>query len=503
MMFNQILKNKAEKNYEGGESYRLTPELELYTAVVTASLSDKYYEGSDKQMQRISKLVNQVSPEFVAKLAIYTRTQMNLRSVPLLLIVLLSKIHNGDDLVARTIEKTVLRADEITELLMCYQLLNPSEGKKKLAKLSRQIQNGLKLAFNRFDEYQFAKYDRNNAEVTLRDALFLVHPKAKDAKQQTLFDKIVKKELEVPYTWETELSALGQVISKEEKTEAFRAKWEELIFSGRVGYMALLRNLRNMLNAQASGKAMHQVADLLADPDQVRNSKQLPFRFLSAFREIKGVENPHTQYLMSALEKAIKHSTTNIEGFDEQTSVLLACDVSGSMMTLLNPRSSLQYYDIGLLLAMLFKTRCKSVQSGIFGDKWKVINMPSDNILMSTDQLKNLSNKVGYSTNGYKVIDYLIEKNREIDKVLFFTDMQMWNSDKRCSSLSKSWKRYKQQFPTSKLYLFDLCGYEQAPLKIAQPDVYLISGWSDRVFDVLSAIEKGTDAIDFISQVKI
>ena len=85
-----------------------------------------------------------MSPEFVARLAVYTRTEMHLRSIPLLLLVELAKVHNGDDLVARAVEKTVLRADEIMELLMCYQWRNPSgDARKKLGKLSRQIQNGL------------------------------------------------------------------------------------------------------------------------------------------------------------------------------------------------------------------------------------------------------------------------------------------------------------------------------------------------------------------------
>lgn len=132
-----------------------------------------------------------MSPEFVARLAVYTRTEMHLRSIPLLLLVELAKIHNGDDLVSRAVEKAVLRADEIMELLMCYQCRNPSnDERKKLGKLSRQIQNGLQRAFYRFDEYQFAKYDRDNLEVKLRDALFLVHPKAKDEKQQALLIRL-------------------------------------------------------------------------------------------------------------------------------------------------------------------------------------------------------------------------------------------------------------------------------------------------------------------------
>ena len=222
-------------NHEGAKAYAMTPELELYTAVVTASLSDLCYEKQDERVNRIAALVGKVSPEFVARLAVYARTQMHLRSIPMLLLVELAKVHNGDDLVARAVEKTVLRADEIMELLMCYQWRNPStDPRKKLGKLSRQVQNGLQRAFNRFDEYQFAKYDRDNLEVKLRDALFLVHPKAKDEQQQALFDKIVNRQLETPYTWETELSALGQqpFASDEEKTAAFRQKWEELVRSG-------------------------------------------------------------------------------------------------------------------------------------------------------------------------------------------------------------------------------------------------------------------------------
>jgi hypothetical protein len=53
------------------------------------------------------------------------------------------------------------------------------------------------------------------------------------------------------------------------------------------------------------------------------------------------------------------------------------------------------------------------------------------------------------------------------------------------------------------LYLFDLAGYGQLPMRLAEPDVYLIAGWSDRVFDVLSAIDKGEDALDVINSIEI
>ena len=507
MNYNSMLKGKKdEKNYEGAKAYAMTPELELYSAVVTASLSDSFYEKQDERVNRIARLIGKVSPEFVARLAVYTRTEMHLRSIPLLLLVELAKIHNGDDLVARAVEKTVLRADEIMELLMCYQWRNPSnDERKKLARLSRQLQNGLQRAFNRFDEYQFAKYDRDNLEVKLRDALFLVHPKAKDEQQQTIFDKIVNRQLEIPYTWETELSALGQqkFESDEARVMAFAMKWQELIESGKLGYMALMRNLRNILQCDVSANAVQRVCNRLSDAGQVAKSKQLPFRYLSAYREIEKVHSTHTAMMMNALEAAVKWSARNIEGFDDNTRVLLASDVSGSMWSPISQRSTVRNFDIGLLLSMLLRNRCKQVVSGIFGDDWKVVNMPTDNILMATRQLEKLGNSVGFSTNGYKVIDWLIEQKMVMDKVMMFTDMQMWDSTGRHKGFENSWKVYKKMAPEAKLYLFDLAGYGQLPMRLAEPDVYLIAGWSDRVFDVLSAIDKGEDALSVINSIEI
>jgi len=93
----------------------------------------------------------------VAQLAVYAREQMHLRTVPLVLAVELAKLHNGDNLVSWLVARVVQRADEITELLAYYQLANERKGTKKLGLLSKQMQKGLALAFNRFDEYQFAK----------------------------------------------------------------------------------------------------------------------------------------------------------------------------------------------------------------------------------------------------------------------------------------------------------------------------------------------------------
>ena len=118
-VFNKFFKDESKVlNHEKAEAYKLSAEMELYSVVVTSSLSSKFYETTEEQIDRIAALIRKCDHQFVAQLAVYARTKMNLRSIPLFLIVELAKIHSGDNLVSKTIEKVILRADEIMELLI-------------------------------------------------------------------------------------------------------------------------------------------------------------------------------------------------------------------------------------------------------------------------------------------------------------------------------------------------------------------------------------------------
>jgi hypothetical protein len=508
MVFN--LKAKAKnvvKNHAGEKAYKMTPQLELYTAVVTSTLTNKFYENSGERVKRIRQLIAKNDSLFVAKLAVYVREKMNLRSMPLVLAIELAKIHKGDDLISRLVARVIQRADELTETLAYYELANDRSAQvKKLNKLSKQVQIGVASAFNKFDEYQFGKYDRDGA-IKLKDALFIVHPRAKDAVQQAIFDKIAKNELATPYTWETELSALGQEKYENEdaKKAAFKAKWEELIDSRKLGYMALMRNLRNILEANVSEEHIEVVCAFLADAYQVSKSKQLPFRFLAAYREIKIVASKYTPSVLAALEDAVMASVANMRGFDKNTSVTIACDVSGSMQQPISPKSSILSYDIGLMLGMLLHSKCRNVEAGMFGDIWKVIEMPSRSVLKNVQAFYNREGEVGYSTNGYLVIDNLIKRQKVVDKVMLFTDCQMWDSTTSNSHIEKSWLKYRQNIaPNAQLYLFDLAGLGNTPLDLSKGHgVHLIAGWSDKIFDVLAAIDEGGDAVKVINAVEL
>ncbi|WP_207434573.1 TROVE domain-containing protein [Sabulibacter ruber] len=505
MRFNVFKAKETETlNHEGALAWKLGPKAELYAATVTASLQDSFYQTATARLEQLQVLVAQNEPEFVAKLALYARTHMHLRSVPLVLLVELALVHRGDNLVSRAVAQTLQRADEITELLAYYQFRNGRTGTKKLHKLSKQLQRGIAMAFNRFDAYQFAKYNRE-AEIKLRDALFLAHPVPKDAQQQTIFNQIATNTLPTPYTWETELSGLGQqqFDFAEEKALAFCAKWEELIDSGKLGYMALLRNLRNILEAEVSAAHIQKVCQTLADPVAVQKARQLPFRFLSAYREVQVLKYPDTARVLDALEQAVQHSVRNLPGFSQEQKVVVACDVSGSMQKSISPKSKVQLYDIGLMLGMLLQHRCERVVSGMFGDTWKVINLPRGRVLANVQEFHRREGEVGYSTNGYLVLQNLRKCKVQADKIMFFTDCQLWDNSGYQRSLTQEWKLYKALYPSARLYLFDLAGYGSSPLNLLQEDVFLIAGWSDKIFEVLQAIENGADALEMVEKMEV
>jgi len=182
--------------------------------------------------------------------------------------------------------------------------------------------------------------------------------------------------------------------------------------------------------------------------------------------------------------------------------VVIAADVSGSMQTAISAKSKIMNYDIGLMLAMLLQNRCENVVTGMFGDKWKMISVPKKNILSNVQEFYRREGEVGYSTNGYLVIKDLVQRNKVVDKIMMFTDCQLWNSQGH-ENIAGLWKQYKKIAPNAKLYLFDLAGHGNTPLNVQRDDVFLIAGWSDKIFDVLKAIEEGSNAIKMIEAIEL
>lgn len=297
----------------------ITPIQQLRRSVLSCLLwEDSFYEDGKDIAQRIEETAALVSPEELAALAVEARSTFNLRHVPLLLLSALAK--RGGSIVSETIEKTIQRPDELAEFLTVYW----RNGKTPIAK---QIKKGLAKAFAKFDAHSLSKYNRDSA-IKLRDVLFMVHAKPSDEAQAAIWKQLVDGTLPPADTWEADLSA------GKDKRETF----ERLIRENKLGYLALLRNLRNMTAAGVN-------SDLLRDAILARRGahRVFPFRYVAAARACPQME--------PVLDQALSEAISDMKPLPGKTAVLV--DVSGSMDSPLSAKSDLKRIDAAAALASI------------------------------------------------------------------------------------------------------------------------------------------------------
>lgn len=307
----------TEFTHEGAPAKHINAEQQLRRTVMACLLWEgAFYEDGVSVVERIKSLVPLVKPDKVSEMAIEARSEQRLRHVPLLLCRELARIGK---LKAETLFQVIQRADELTEFLAIYW----QDGK---CPLSKQVKLGLAKAFTKFDAYQLAKYDRDGS-VKLRDALFLCHAKPKHEKQAEDWKQLVTGTLPTPDTWETGLSGGG------DKKEVFTRLLQENNF----GYMALLRNLRNMKEVGVDEQLVfdHLVGD-------AEKSKALPFRYIAAANAVPQWERPIDQAMQKAMEGLPK-----LKG-----KTVLMLDHSRSMKSMLSKKSDLNRADAAAGLAI-------------------------------------------------------------------------------------------------------------------------------------------------------
>jgi len=275
---------------------------------------------------------------------------MHLRTISHVLVSELAKSTEGKEYVRRTLNEIIERPDDMTEVLAYY--IN-TYGKP----IPNSIKKGLADSFGKFDEYQLAKYNRKNA-------VKLVHPKAKDEIQNDLWKRLLEDRLETPVTWETELSLKGNT----------KEVWERLIDENRLGYMAMMRNLRNIIKSGASN--MDKVYEYLTDEERVLKNKQLPFRYYSAYKVLRN-EGIGTSKIYDALEIAIKISTKNIDRLPGKT--LIAADVSGSMNFPVSAKSDLTCAEVAVLMLSIANYICEESITMTFDDNLYACNLSTQN----------------------------------------------------------------------------------------------------------------------------
>lgn len=416
MKTNIRVKAPAVVNHEGVPAIMGSPIQQLRRTVLAAMLfEDGFYESGQTIADRVKSLVPTCKPHEVAELAIEAREKQHLRHVPLLLVRELARNAGRlpDELaVKRLIPRVVQRADELAEFLAIYWADEKAKDAKARAPLSAQVKKGLGAAFGKFDEYQLAKYTRDDS-IKLRDVAMLVHVKPKDPKlmarliNKTFFPFMTKSGAPIasmfgegdkpglvsPDTWEVALSAGG------DKRESF----ERLLREKKLGYMALLRNLRNMHQA---GVDTSLVFDALIAG--AAKAKALPFRYIAAARAVPAWE--------AQIDEAMKIALGGMEKLPGKTVVLV--DTSPSMAVKISAKSDLNRRDGAAALAILLRGVCESARVFAFSDA--TVEVPPRQGMALADAILQATPSDG--TKLGKAVQAVARAVPDADRLIVFTD---------------------------------------------------------------------------------
>lgn len=420
--------------HEGAKTVKVNHEELLKRSVMSCLLwENNFYEDGKSVSDRIIECVSKVKPEVAYKVAVNARNESKLRHVPLLIAREMAKIPSHKHLIGKLLPEIIQRPDELTEFLAIYW----KDGKQPL---SNQVKKGLAEAFKKFNEYSLAKYNRDGA-VKLRDVLFLSHPKPNNQEQQDMWNRLAKNELKVPDTWEVEISAKGNN----------KQSWERLLEENKLGCLALIRNLRNMISVNVDRKLIKK-SIINAKTDRV-----LPFRFIASARYAPDFE--------PELEIAMNKCLEDKEKMSGRT--ILLVDVSGSMESLISSKSDMNRMDAAYGLSILARELCEDVSIYSFSNN--IVKIPLRRGFALRDAVNNSQHHGGTDTRS--AIEW-INNNETYDRLIVITDEQSNSSIPN---------------PNGKGYIINVACYENG---IGYGAYTHINGWSESVFNYIIEKEK-------------
>lgn len=429
MKINKAIKREPVYTYEGGKASHISEFEELKRATMSCLLwEDEFYEDGISIADRIATLTekcikNGYYKEVMALLNL-VKFDMKLRHCPLWMIVSIFKA--GGTVNKNIIADILTRPDDMGELLALYN----KDGKKPLA---NQLKKGIALAFEKFDEYQLSKWNRN-ANYKLVDIANLCHPKKTEA-----IDKLIKGTLSTPETWEVLYSAAGKDIEKKKES------WNVLLNNNKLPDMAFLKNIRNMLEVGIS-------KDIIVNRiNNIRNGKLLPIDYIRAAENNPSIENELETKFLSSFNKQ------KLEG---KTAILV--DVSGSMYF---NKDRTKYANA---LAMIGREMCENVD---------IYTFSNDNVLVPNRRgfaLIDAIDKSQEHRGTYLWKSVSIASDKDYNRIIVITDEQSYDSP--------------VQAKNSNCYIVNVSTYNKG---VGYEYGYKhINGFSDKIFDYIFEIEK-------------
>lgn len=474
--FNTASQGTKTINKAGGQAHTQAPELELTSILLTSFANESFYRSSTDTFTRLKELIKVCDKRFVAQAAIYARTKFGMRSITHCVASELAKHVSGEKWAKDFYAGIVYRPDDMMEILAYHKANN--------GKPTNQMKKGLAKAFDKFDKYALAKYRGEGKSFKLVDVVNLVHPTPTEKNLEAIA-ALVKGELKSFDTWETGLSAAGQIASNEgEKADFKKEAWIKLIREKKIGYFALLRNLRNII--EQAPEVIPEAIETLTNPVIIKKSLVLPFRYLTAFEEIqKLTQGKVVREVLAALNRAVDIAVDNVPKFDGETLVVL--DVSGSMKE--GGMGQKSPHIVGALFSAVL-VKANNCDFMTFDNDAKYVNL---NPLDSTITIASAIPFTGGGTDFHSIFRTI---NKKYDRIVILSDMQEWVGYHTPDKDFAAYKTAKNANPF--VYSFDLKNY--GSMQFPEANVFALAGFSEKVFDIMKLMEQDKRAL--INEIK-
>lgn len=521
-------KNPTTVTYEGAPAFEPKLKTALFQLAVTNMVGEKtFYESADDRDARFNDLVHRVAvkdPAWMLGFIRFLRGTANMRTASVVAaaeavkarldadrgasglaaqMATVGQRETGEQGVNRQlIDAACQRADEPGELL-AYWLANHGRN------VPKPVKRGLADAAKRlYNEYSLLKYDTASHGVRFGDVLDLVHPTPATPDQGALFkyalDRRHNRDLDTfgglamvqaqaqlrsdvnvfpeylldaeklraaGMTWEDALSLAGSKVDK-------RKLWEAMIPN--MGIMALIRNLRNFDEAGVSDKVAQQVIERLTDPQQIARSRQLPFRFWTAYQAAPSDRWKH------ALGVALDLACANVPELPGRTLVLI--DTSASMTNCtISEKSQVTAAQAAAVLGIVLAKRCGADVYGFANGQFRHDLVKGQTAMQGVTSFLARTGEVGHGTEIHRAVR---DRYAGHDRVFVLSDMQTVGAS--YISFASEGGDIGNLVPAHvPMYGFNLQGYRATPMSTGKPNRHALAGFSDSTFQLVPLLELG------------
>lgn len=507
-------------NAAGGRAYKLEDAEALCQYVVTSTFSDSYYVSGKKQLEDVKRICDNVSPEIIAKAAVYGHETGGMKDAPAYLLAVLAA--KGEIALLTKAFPRVIKSPKM--LLNFVQIIRSGvTGRRSFGSAVKRLITEW-ITSRRGNRLFLASMGYK--DPCLVDVIKMVHPRPLNEEQNALFAYLIGKDYDTdalpPLTKEflafkaDNRNPLPDMDYRSlTNCDLTKDHWLEI--AGNMPWNTLRMNL-NMLERNgvfANANATQKVATKIADPQQVKQWNAFPYQLLTTFQNVQDVP----QKIKLALQDAMEVATENVPILGDRVAV--AVDVSGSMCSPVTGarrgghQTVTQCIDVGALIgASIARTNPESILVS-FGSRSRIVPdfNPRDSVMSNSEKLRQESSWTGHGTNAQAAMEVINKQKKPYDFVIFVGDSQSW-ADRYMSSTATSgmfgspsglygaWVEFKRRNKKAKLVEIVLGPYVDTLVPTSDKDVMNIGGFSDAIFDVLGEFAHRGGNVRFLDVVE-